>query len=376
MRILYISHVRWGWIKQRPHFLAEGLAKNNQVDYYYYQSRTHCKKDDFTSDIIPNSLHLTLKPFSLLPFKRIPIIGKWSFFDRINWLVMRWQLPSFMNYDVIWITHPSIYPQIKRAIRKNNKLVYDCMDDMIAFPEVKNQHNKVKFILTAEKQLLKKASLVFSSSDYLRKTILKRARIERDIVVVNNAVQLPDNKAITSIESLDVQRKLEELSKLTNVFMYIGTISEWFDFEKMLRLVKDIPTLNIVLIGPKYAASIPNHPRFHLFGPIERQYIFTFMEKAKALIMPFVVNELIESVNPVKLYEYIYSGKPSLASYYSETDSFKEFVYLYNSYDELKEYSIGIVEGKLLPQSERNITRFIKANTWEERIKQIERGLN
>ena len=35
MKILYISHVTWGWMKQRPQFIAEQLAKKNQVDVYY-----------------------------------------------------------------------------------------------------------------------------------------------------------------------------------------------------------------------------------------------------------------------------------------------------------------------------------------------------
>ena len=65
----------------------------------------------------------------------------------------------------IWITHPTIYPQIKGTIKKNNRIVYDCMDDMVAFPEVKNDPEKVKFILKSEKALLEKSSVVFCSSD-------------------------------------------------------------------------------------------------------------------------------------------------------------------------------------------------------------------
>lgn len=34
-QILYLMHVPWGWIKQRPHFFAEYLAKDLIVDVYY-----------------------------------------------------------------------------------------------------------------------------------------------------------------------------------------------------------------------------------------------------------------------------------------------------------------------------------------------------
>ena len=133
--------------------------------------------------------------------------------------------------------------------------------------------------------------------------------------------------------------------------------------------------LKIRPLKPAYATSIPNHPRIVALGPIDRNYIFAFMEKAKALIMPFMVNELIESVNPVKLYEYIYSGKPSLASYYSETDKFKDYVCLYRDYDELKKYAKDIVDNSLAVRSNHDIDTFIKQNTWAERINVVEKAL-
>ena len=209
--------------------------------------------------------------------------------------------------------------------------------------------------------------------DYLKNTILKRANVVREVVVVNNAIELPSKTIVTRDNMPDeVKKKYDQLSKLSNVFMYIGTISEWFDFEKMVKLLDDIPSLNVVLVGPAYATSIPEHPRIVALGPIDRTYIFAFMEKAKALIMPFMVNELIESVNPVKLYEYIYSGKPSIASYYSETDKFKDFVCLYRDYDELKGFTVGILDGTIQPKPNNFIESFIEMNTWSSRLQQVE----
>lgn len=377
MKILYLSHVRWGWIKQRPHFIAEGLACTNLVDYYFYQSRSHQSSKDYTAISDNPNLHLQLKSYFLLPFERIPFIGMSRFFEKLNWWFMRLQLPRFKDYDIIWISHPTIYPKIKCALRKNNHIVYDCMDDMIAFPEVKNDPKRVAEILKTEKEILLKNSIVFCSSDYLAKTILRRAGVERKVCIVNNAIELPQrNLDVINNMPEELKQKYEELSQLTDVFMYIGTVSEWFDFEKIEQLLKEIPSVNVVLIGPAYATKIPDHPRIHCFGPMDRKFIFPFMEKAKALIMPFVVNELIESVNPVKLYEYIYSGKPSIASHYSETEKFKNFVCLYDNYEELKNISLGIVADTITPRSQEEINDYVNQNTWAERIKSVEKELS
>lgn len=377
MKILYLSHIRWGWIKQRPHFLAEGLAKNNKVDCYYYQGLSYKESDDYTPQTTNGIGNLSLNTFWLLPFRWIPIIRNIRILEKVNWWFFRRQLPKFGNYDIIWITSPIFYMQIKSSLKKSNIIVYDCMDDMIAFPDVKNNKNKVRLTLRSEHEILSlKNSVVFCSSDYLAKTILKRAGLSKKLVVVNNAIELP-KKTGSRLGNMpaETRTKYDKISRLTNVFMYIGTISEWFDFDKIVRLTKDIPSLNVVLVGPYGSLKIPKSPQIHAVGPINRDYIFDFMEVSKALIMPFVVNDLIESVNPVKLYEYIYSGKPSIASYYSESEKFKDYVCLYKDYDELMQIATGIIEGTISSRSRAAIDSFISQNSWEERLSVIEDNL-
>lgn len=373
-KVLYLSHIRWGWIKQRPHFLAEGLAKDYEVDYFFFQGRSHKEYDDYTSQNIDKELHLTLGTYWLFPFRWIPVLRNLQFLEAINRWYMRRQLPNFEEYDIIWITSPLLYPQIRNSLKKRNTLIYDCMDDMAAFPDVKGNKRKVRSVIEAERQILKaKNSIVFCSADYLAKTVSKRAEVNKNIIVVNNAIELPKENTALKIADMptDVREKYNTLTGLSNVFMYIGTISEWIDFEKLEKLTKDFPDLNVVLIGPHGNKQIPNNPQIHAFGAINRDYIFAFMEKAVALIMPFEVNELIESVNPVKLYEYIYSGKPSLAPYYSESAKFGDFVGLYKDYDDLKRYTSNILSGKYPTKSKESIADFIKANTWEQRMEKI-----
>lgn len=373
-KVLYLSHIRWGWIKQRPHFLAEGLAKDYEVDYFFFQGRSHKACDDYTSQNIDENLHLRLHTYRKLPFSVIPVIGGWKMFDWLNNIIIKSQLPRIENYDIVWITSPIFYPLVKRCVKRGITLIYDCMDDMAAFPDVKGNKRKVQSVIETERHILEtKNSIVFCSADYLAKAITKRAGVNKNIIVVNNAIELPKEK--TAFKKTDmpveVSEKYNTVADLPNVFMYIGTISEWIDFGKLQKLTTDFSELNIVLIGPIGNTQIPNNPQIHAIGAINRDYIFTFMEKATALIMPFEVNELIESVNPVKLYEYIYSGKPSLAPYYSESSKFGDYVGLYRNYEDLKRYTSDILSGKYPIKSNESIADFIKANTWENRMEKI-----
>lgn len=131
-------------------------------------------------------------------------------------------------------------------------------------------------------------------------------------------------------------KKMDVLESLSHTFVYVGTIAAWFDFDSLLLMLSENPDANVVLIGPN-EVEIPVHERIHYLGTVDRQYIFSFLDAADCLIMPFVVNELIRSVNPVKLYEYIYANKPVLAPAYEETYQFEPYIYLYST---AKEFAV------------------------------------
>ena len=125
-----------------------------------------------------------------------------------------------------------------------------------------------------------------------------------------------------------------------------------------------------MLIGPSNV-TIPIHPQIHYVGTIKRGYIFPFMKYAYALVMPFVVNELIRSVNPVKLYEYIYTGKPVIAPRYKETEAFEGFVYLYSSPEEFVKAVMNAGDKEMNEDYREKCIAFLRNNTWACRCKTI-----
>lgn len=50
------------------------------------------------------------------------------------------------------------------------------------------------------------------------------------------------------------------------------------------------------------------------------------------LIMPFILNDIISDVDPVKLYEYISMGKNIISVKYREVKRFEKFVYFYREF--------------------------------------------
>lgn len=351
-KILYLSHVAWGWIKQRPQFIAEELSRGFQIDCYYTKSNKFSNANgDFKEG------NLTVKGFRFWPFERITFIPL-TWLDGINKLIFNSYHIDIAEYDIIWITDPRYYFLIKGKTR-GKTLVYDCMDDMLEFPYMKRYPKLAKYEASEEKQLLQDADIVLCSAKALQGKLEKRYGRHYDMTIVNNAI----TNDITMYSEIG-----EPLPP--NSLVYIGTISEWFDFKSVLSALDKHPELNILLYGPIRMQNPPVHERLFFKETVNHNEILGIMNNAAGLMMPFVVNELIESVNPVKLYEYIFSGKPICASRYGETEKFADYVTLYTGEREFDDFVGKLLSNDIVVDSMK-MRDFAINNTWQSRAEQI-----
>jgi glycosyltransferase involved in cell wall biosynthesis len=226
-----------------------------------------------------------------------------------------------------------------------------------------------KRIKNYEKRLIDQVNIVIASSDYLRKTLIKRYNILKPIEVINNAIFLH----IQQGENHSLPDQFAELfkDKSTKKIVYIGTISKWFDFDLILESLKQNDKIEYLLFGP-CELEIPLHTRIKSLGAIEHKYVLSIMQNADCLVMPFIVTELIKSVNPVKAYEYIYACKPTVLPAYEETEKFEKFVYLYHSSNEYFQLLNSLTSTSLpIKCSKDEHCNFALINTWEKRIEEI-----
>ena len=358
-KILYLMHLPWGWIKQRPHFIAEHLTRYYAVDVAYRFYRVPLEGKLVRNAVLPG---LALCPLVILPFNRFSPIAA------LNARIIRYHLKGNIgDYDIIWISHPEMFEAMEPIIPAGAKVVYDCMDNHLAFELVSRNPSLSRRIRDAEKRLLERSDVVIASSRNLQDTLMSRYGASREIEVVNNGIFLEGGGETqplpTAVEAA--------LATVSFKLVYIGTVARWLDFELLLATVAKFPELTIFLVGP-CEVELPRHERIVHLGPIVHRQIYAVMAKSDVLIMPFKVDELILGVDPVKLYEYVYSGKPALAVAYPETGKFGDYVHLYRDRDEYFALLEGIVNGRVGAKRQRaDCIRFAEENTWEKRVEQI-----
>jgi len=358
-KILYLMHVPWNWIKQRPHFIAENL---NQ----YFKVIIYCEKTYRKNLLVENNVpeDTVCKTMFRLPFDRLEITSK------INKIIKIKQLKKVIKgVDIVWLTFPLIFQVVDNILPEKVKLIYDCMDDALEFPLFKRNINLSKKILDCEKKLIQRANIVFLSSEYLRKIIIKRYGNLKHSYVINNAIQLYPNALRTS-RSLELNNYDRFFNKSYFNITYLGTISNWLDFDLILKSLDIFQDIRYVLFGIS-EIRIPKHERIVYGGSVTHDYVYHIMKMSDALVIPFKKCELIHSVNPVKIYEYIYSCTPSIVLEYEETKRFKDFIYLYDNEKAYFQIINKLIKNNIIKQDCDAYIQFAKDNTWENRVQEI-----
>lgn len=101
---------------------------------------------------------------------------------------------------------------------------------------------------------------------------------------------------------------------------YLGNLSDFFDWKTMCEVVAELPEVDFFFHGQVerhrldkvgvYVDRLHAAPNTHFSGRVKRPAGAAACNRYDVLIIPFVVNEAMHAVNPLKLWEYLATGRP------------------------------------------------------------------
>ena len=345
-KILYLMNVDWNWIKQRPHFIAEGLSADFDVTIVY--QRRYSRKG-YQKRNLPNNVKCIFT---------IPFIDRINGLRIINTAIKRLYI-SFQIWhkkpDAIYTTSPEQIEWIPKSY--TGPVLYDCMDDHAGLAV---SENKKKRLLILEEKLYRRADTVIASSMRLVHSLVEKYG-EKEIHVIRNGYD-----RITASQP--------DTDETHNPFTicYFGTISSWFDFELINECLRVLPNIEFLLIGPLHnGVDIPQDRRVKYIGTVEHSELQEKTRNADCFIMPFVLNDAILAVDPVKLYEYINFNKNIICVYYPEVERFGPFCHFYRNKAECVEIIRKLEMNNTRKYSEAERKAFLQKNTWSGRAHEI-----
>lgn len=348
-KMLYMSQIDWGWIKQRPQFMAEALQTHFDVAaVYMHQNRHRDTLQKRTDTVLP--IH---------PLYNIPFASRTALTRRIDEAFRALQYRRYVKKyqpEHLYFTYPTQYPVIPKGY--SGKIVYDCMDNHTAMA-----NDKQKPVIRAyEEKLVDRADYILVSAQKLKEELLKNhPNLSEDkIIIVRNGY---------NGQILPVREEPKKADSFT--ISYIGTIGAWFNFEYLLKSLEEFPNLTYRIIGPSDNPNLPKADRLLYTGTIEHHKLHEAIADVQCLTMPFQLNDIVEAVDPVKLYEYINFNKNILCIRYKEIERFEPFVHFYTDYESFRNQIQRMMENNTLRYTQQDREKFLSENNWASRAAQI-----
>jgi glycosyltransferase involved in cell wall biosynthesis len=237
--------------------------------------------------------------------------------------------------------------------------VYYCIDELKGYKDV----NAV-VLEGMERRLLAKANCVVACS---RELVGKKQPLNPHVYYLPHGVDWALFRT-TLLAGRETPVDVAHLKK--PVIGFYGFISEdWIDFALLNEMAASHPEWSIVLIGRSKLdlAPVLKGDNIHFLGvrPFER--LPDYNRAFDVGIIPFAINTLTESSNPLKLFEYLASGLPVVSVNLSEVVGYGHSVRVAHDHDEF----IRMTEAAIPDNSQdAKLARsdLVRNETWQNRL--------
>ncbi len=347
-KLLYIMGIDWNWIFQRPQIIEQYLEELYDVTVIFPRSILKAFR---------KSQAQYPKDYRIL--WTLPLQEKCRFIGCLSSLYSRQLFKNIKKYDLIVIGYPLYF----RYVPDNyaGKVIYDCMDNHEALFQDKKNIGK---IVGWEKALVRKSNVVIVTSDKLFHKVKEISPNTQTFLIRNGTA------------SCEISKPAAPQRKNRYKVGYFGTVAEWFDFDLLNKSLAEYSDIEYHLIGPVCSGQEHKSQRIIFEGVVEHQNLQSVTKDYSCFVMPFIVNDIVEWVDPVKLYEYIAMGKCIIAVRYPEISRFEDYIYMYSDEKEFLNILQKLRNEGFPPKyTSKQQEDFLKENSWNKRFEVLDRVL-
>ena len=314
MKIIWFSEIKWSYLRTRKQHILANFDNSDEI--LFIEPASFNLKNKFNISTEKNINYVTIPQIQnsdikllnyLVHFTPISILLKFLSKFFINQILKK---ISF-NPDIIITSNIFWIDYLKKLKNRNNlKIIYDCNDNPLAFP---NALNKNKYF---HKTLKYSDHIIIPFKSY-KNFIPEKYRDK--IQIISNGV---DSKLLVKSD-LNQILELENISKRP-IAMYIGSIDTRINYQLVQYLSEELENINFVFIGDikrqvksKFKIINNNTNVFH-FSSIPYNNMADYLSYAKVCMIPFKKNFLSSCILPNKIFEYSILKKPFVMTNFND----------------------------------------------------------
>lgn len=245
--------------------------------------------------------------------------------------------------------------------------LYQSRDNIRALEHYLRKHGAA-----GETEAIQEADFSFATARQLQKDLQEVSG--KNVRYLPNAANFDSFKTAYEQE-LPVPEELESLKR--PIIGYTGNICHRTNYELLQKVCEAHSDKSVVMVGPRNHwkhtdIDLDAIPNLYFTGGKPIEALPGYLAHFDALILPFLCNEVTRSIYPLKINEYLASGKPVIATPFSEDiRSFSDVIELA---DTPAEFATAITQALESDAPERARARYDRAasNTWQDRVRQID----
>lgn len=317
---------------------------------------------------------LVYTPIRLIPFSgKSAVLRKLDtkiYADRINKVI---QKKLFRKY-VLWVNRVYPYDHKNEALKLDPvSRVFDWDDDWLSFSKYDDPEKGGARDLESEnaiyKEMLDHSDVVFVVSDPLYK---RACRMNKSPYKIRNATALCDHGNPEAAKDI-VAEALADVGRPR--IGYVGHICNRIDLDMIGYALERNERFHFVLLGPimksfRAPEHIRHNRRVHFTGPIVSHVLGRFLRSMDVLVIPHLIDDTTDAQDPVKLYDYLSTGKPIVTTRVAGVEAFRDLVRIVESAEEFFDSIISSLaekdEGRAVLRKQA-----AEGNSWNCRAKEV-----
>lgn len=241
--------------------------------------------------------------------------------------------------------------------------VYDCIDEWAGGTE---DPSLQRFFAGLDERLCRESDVLFAGSRLLAEARRELNTCQRLVPQgVDLAHFLPPRPGTP---------RPEDLAALPRpVLGLVGVLNrERVDVPLLCRLAAAHREGSIALVGPAWegldVATLARQPNIHLLGNKPRESLGAYLAGFDVCLLPYLINDFTRNIFPLKLFEYLASGKPFVSTAVPACSEFPRLIRVAHSHEEfVRAVDEALREDDAELRAER--IALARQNDWDRRMR-------
>jgi beta-glucosidase/6-phospho-beta-glucosidase/beta-galactosidase/glycosyltransferase involved in cell wall biosynthesis len=302
--IVVFSHLRWGFVWQRPQQFLSRFAKKHKILFVEEPMFDLAEGSDPRVDyhrVMPNVTVVT--PHAPHSWNRNP---------KLPGMLRQWTAEAIeavneggeFDLPLLWYYSP-MDASWSLGHFENRGVVYDCMDELSQFT------GAPKELVQQEARLMQHADIVFTGGYNLGE---KKRKQHQNVHTFGCGVEY-SHFGKAQDENTPIPPDIDFMAR--PILGWFGVVDERVDYAMVGEMARARPHWSFAMVGPVVKVDpnlVPHNPNLFWMGSRDYQVLPNYCRAFDICMMPFAMNASTEFINPTKGLEYMATGRPIIST--------------------------------------------------------------